>query len=180
MTFISRSAMANAQPLYLMTKPPLERAREIDRRRRLLGLETRYGLERFHTTLLPLGDGRDISCEYLDLLHRALSSLCAEPFPIAFDKLNRNALVGTKMRELRAFQRRLVRCLIAFGIPIPAYRFAPHLSLAYGATPDRRIAIPPINWLVEEYLLIRSIHGEGRHEVLDRWPLIERQGAFDF
>jgi 2'-5' RNA ligase len=34
-----------------------------------------------------------------------------------------------------------------------------------------RRAIEPITWTVNEFVLVRSLVGQGRHEVLARWPL---------
>lgn len=114
-------------------------------------------------------------------LELALAALAAEPFAVAFDAVRNNALVGAIAgRGLRDFRKALVRHLAAHGIPVPPYKARPHLSLTYGTLSQRNIAIPPIGWQVDEFLLIRSVHGEGRHEELGRWPLIARQHAFAF
>lgn len=173
--------MASPLPLYLMAKPPAETAVEIGHRRRRLGLSSGYAIERLHTTLLPLGDYRSLPRAALETICRAAASLHADPFAVAFDRLRGNALVGgATLGELHGFQKRLVRRLGAFGVAVPDYAFRPHLSLVYGERNARNIAIPPIGWTVEEFLLVLSIHGEGRHEVLARWPLAARQGEFGF
>ena len=48
----------------------------------------------------------------------------------------------------------------------------PHLTLwrAHGRVAERFIA--PIHWWVREFVLIDSRYGEGRHEIVDRFPLI--------
>jgi 2'-5' RNA ligase len=48
----------------------------------------------------------------------------------------------------------------------------PHLTLwrARDRTPERFIA--PIRWWVREFVLLDSRYGEGRHEVVDRFPLV--------
>jgi 2'-5' RNA ligase len=48
----------------------------------------------------------------------------------------------------------------------------PHLTLwrAPGRTPETFIA--PVRWWVREFVLLDSRYGEGRHEVLDRFPLV--------
>ena len=173
--------MIGDQPLSFMIKPPADRAPDIDRIRRLRRIDRRYGVDRLHSTVLPLWDDRDTSPVRLAALQRAAASLDAEPFMVVFDTLNRNALVGTvATRGLRAFRKTLVRHLGALGLPIPPYTSRPHISLVYGVESDRKAAIQPIGWQVEEFLLIRSVHGEGRHEELGRWPLIARQGSFGF
>src|ERR1041385_2927140 len=98
-------AAPRPQPLYVMIKPPPAQARLIECQRRLLGIDNGYGRERLHTTLLPLGDGRDLPAANLALIRAALASLQAEPFRIAFDRLSRKVLLGRQgLRELRGFQ----------------------------------------------------------------------------
>jgi 2'-5' RNA ligase len=169
------------QPLYLMLKPPSRIRRDIDHWRSMIGIDDSYSPERFHITVLPLRDGRDAPPNFATLLIKAISSLAAEPFSVTFEQLDRNVLIGRRaMRPLRDFQRRLVQRLTAFGIAVPTYKFRPHLSLAYGPAPERRLSIPPITWHVDEILLIRSIHGQGRHVEEARFPLMQRQGSFGF
>ena len=139
-----------ARPLYLMHKPSPANAQAIDRRRRALGLDSSYGRERYHITLLPLGDYRHLSAAELALLDQALASFRAEPFDLGFDRLQGNALVGGRaMRALREFQKRLADWLVVSGFPVPDYEFNPHLSLAYGNWQPRNVRIPPIAWRVE-------------------------------
>lgn len=167
------------QPLYVMIKPPPAIAREIDCCRRLLDIESSYGTARLHCTVLPLGEGRDISPARLDRLLRIVASARIEPFRISLDTLSRNALVG-KASGVRMLRKSLKQHLAAAGMPVPGYDAVPHLSVAYGPAPDRRRAIAPISWIAEEFQLIRSIRGQGRHEELGRWPLIGRQGVLPF
>ena len=173
--------MTGDRPLSIMIKPPGERALEIDRQRRIRRIDRAYCIHRLHSTVLPLWDDRDTSPALSRLLDRALAALQADPFAVAFDTVKDNALVGVQAtRGLRAFRKALAGHLAAFGVPVPLYKSRPHISLAYGLPTRRRAAIPPIGWQVEEFLLIRSIHGEGRHEELGRWPLTARQGSFGF
>jgi RNA 2',3'-cyclic 3'-phosphodiesterase len=173
--------MIGDRPLSIMIKPLEGGALEIDHQRRVRRIDRGYSISRLHSTVLPLWDDRDMSSALSRLLDQALASLQADPFPVVFDTLKDNALVGVQAaRGLRAFRKTLVRHLVGFGIPVPTYKSRPHISLAYGLPAKRRIAIPPIGWQVEEFLLIRSIHGEGRHEELGRWPLIARQGSLPF
>jgi RNA 2',3'-cyclic 3'-phosphodiesterase len=162
-------------PLYLVIKPPAAVAREIDLFRHARGIERSYPPERLHMTLLPVGGLRP----FLDRLIEAAGSLQVDPFSVTLDRLDGNALAGSSMRTLRDFQRRLVRRLAFFGLPLPAYSFRrPHLSLTYGDRLKHRGSIPPIRWQMHEFLLIQS--GHGRHDVLARWQLTLRQGSFGF
>jgi 2'-5' RNA ligase len=167
------------QMLYFLIKPDPEQAAAMDSLRRQYGLARRYAAERFHITLLPFGDIRLISAENLDLIRRVAASLQAEPFEVALNRISGNALVGSNMRGLRAFQSALAACLDTAGIEVPDRDFEPHLSLTYEAWQQRNIRVSPIVWRARELLLINSIHGRG-HEVIDSWPLIPRQRTFGF
>jgi 2'-5' RNA ligase len=174
-----RRRIGDDQLLYFMLKPPHALALAIDRERRRLGLDCSYALKKFHITLQPLGDIRAIAPEALERIGQAAASLHAEPFPVQLDRLRGNALVGSNARALRAFQRRLVRRLAAFGVYLPDYEFDPHLSLRYEDWRPRSAPIVPIRWLVDELLLVNSVHGKG-HALVHRWPLVPLQGSFDF
>lgn len=76
------------------------------------------------------------------------------------------------IRGLLTFQRRLAGALARSGLAImPTYRFQPHLTLTYGHKGQDVRAIDGISWLVEDFVLIESFHGERRHEQLDQWML---------
>jgi 2'-5' RNA ligase len=171
--------MAGEQPLYVMIKPPPGIADEIACRRHLLDIDGSYGAARFHCTVLPLGEGRSIAPARLDRLIGILASLHAEPFRISLDTLRRNALTG-KANGIRTLRKTLKRHLAEARLPVSGYDSHPHLSIAYGPAPERKLAVPPIAWIAEDFRLIRSIRGVGRHEELGCWPLVSRQGSFGF
>jgi len=167
--------MSRAMPLYLMLKPPLSQRAALLRCVSSFGLDPSYWPDKYHCTLLGLGESQDWSPAMLEQLCRLLATIDAEPCAIAFDRIDGNLLRGRKgLSGLRELQRKLARQVARLGFPIPAYSFSPHLSLAYGAPSDASAAIHPISWPATEFLLIRSIHGVG-HEQLGRWPLRRRQ-----
>lgn len=167
-------------PLYLMLKPPPVQRAALSRCVDLFGLDGHYGPDRYHTTLLRLGESQAWSAPMLDALCAMLRIVDAEPCPIAFDRLDGNLLRGRNgLSGLRDLQRRLVRQVDRLGFGIPAYNFWPHLSLAYGPASATKAVIDPIGWLVTEFQLVRSIHGVG-HELLGRWPLHRRQLELPF
>ena len=49
--------------------------------------------------------------------------------------------------------------------------FQPHVSLLWDKTPAPRTFVEPIGWTAREFVLLDSLFGEGRHEILGRWPL---------
>ncbi|WP_423606620.1 2'-5' RNA ligase family protein [Sphingomonas sp. MS122] len=141
-----------------------------------LGIEISYAPERWHSTLLPIGES---TRQAIEAVHEALRMFDAEPFPVAFDHIEGDTLKPRKgQRSPGAFQRALAARLARCGIALPAYAFSLHLNLAYGGTSVRRAAIPLIEWRVDEILLIES--GSGRHIDHGCWSLSARQGAFAF
>ncbi|WP_343520640.1 2'-5' RNA ligase family protein [Sphingomonas sp.] len=164
------------RPLYLMIKPRLLERTAMIRLCAALGIEISYAPERWHSTLLPIGESTEPA---IDAIHRAMQAFDAEPFPVAFDHIEGDTLKPRKgQRAPGYFQRALVARIARCGVPLPDYAFSLHLNLAYGGSSTRRAAIPPIEWPVDEILLIES--GNGRHIDHGRWPLIDRQGAFAF
>lgn len=172
--------MTGDEPLIIVVKPPEDEALQIESRRQTLAIPSSYDRHRFHSTVLPIGDARAYSDDDLDALDQLVASLDVSPFHVQFDRLHSNALIGKGMTAYRRWQRALSALLKSKGLPILPYRFRPHVSLVYGDPVDRTIPIDPVGWLVEELLLIRSIHGKGQHVVMARWPLISRQFSFGF
>ncbi|MEG3181904.1 2'-5' RNA ligase family protein [Sphingomonas sp. LT1P40] len=164
------------RPLYMMFKPPpRERARLI-RLCAALGIEIGYAPERWHGTLLPIGETASAA---IDAVHRALETFDAAPFSVAFDHIEGDTLKPRKgQRTPGYFQRALAARIARCGVMLPDYAFSLHLNLAYGGASLRCARLPPIEWPVEEILLIES--GSGRHIEHGRWPLIDRQGMFAF
>lgn len=174
-----RQLRRDDQMLYLMIKPDPDAAAAMDGLRRQYALARKYALERFHFTLVPFGDIRLLSPENLERIRRAAASLQAEPFEVSLNRISGNALVGSRMRALRDFQRALVARLDAFEIDRPDHAFDPHVSLTYEEWQQRNIEVSPIRWHVRQLLLVKSVHGKG-HELLDSWTLEARQGLLPF
>jgi 2'-5' RNA ligase len=74
---------------------------------------------------------------------------------------------------VKAFQQALEKAMARAGEAHhgDADHYTPHLTLLYDDTHVARRAIEPITWTVNEFVLVRSLVGQGRHEVLARWPL---------
>lgn len=170
--------MRYTRPLYVMIKPLPAMRETLVGLCAALGIEIRYSPDRWHCTLLLLGES---SPAKIETILRAMRSFAAEPFSVAFDRIDGNTLQPRKgLRGPGAFQRALVRHLVVSGIALPEYKFGLHLNLAYGKGSDRRIDIESIAWMVDEILLIESVNGQGRHIEQGRWQLERRQGVFDF
>lgn len=164
------------KPLYMMIKPQPPARAALVRLCAAFGIEITYAPERWHSTLLPIGESEPAT---IGKVHRALEYLDAETFRIAFDHIEGDTLKPRKgQRAPGYFQRALAARIARCGVLLPGYAFCLHLNLAYGGTSVRRAAIPPIEWPVDEILLIES--GNGRHIERGRWPLRARQGNFGF
>ena len=161
--------------LYIMIKPPPAALRQVCARRTSYGLDDSYPADRLHCTMLRLGDDAGWSTASLDQLKRTLGTVSAEPFPVVFDLIAGNLLRGAKgMPSASEFHRLLRHKAERCGVRIE-HDFWLHLSLAYrGAAIAAARRIEPIGWMVEEFLLIRSDKG---HELVDSWPLRQRQYA---
>ena len=161
--------------LYIMIKPPSAALRQVCARRAAYGLDDGYPADRLHSTMLRLGDDTRWPVARLDQFKRLLGTVSAEPFPVMFDLIAGNLLRGARgMPWAAAFHRVLRRQAEMCGVTIE-HDFWLHLSLAYrGAAISAARTIDPVGWTVEEFLLIRS--GKG-HELLDSWPLRQRQYA---
>lgn len=152
---LSPSARESRQPgrpfnddqlVYFRLKPEIQALLAMDELRRTHGLPRTFACERLHITLLPLGDIWTISPETLRRIRLAAASLQAEPFPLAFHRLDGNLLRGQNMHAAKDFQSALVRRLEAFGVIVPDYDFDPHVSLAYTEWRQRNIMLDPIRW----------------------------------
>ena len=161
--------------LYIIIKPPSPALRQVCAQRATYGLDDSYPADRLHSTMLRLGDEADWPTARLDQLKYLLGTVSVEPFPVMFDLIAGNLLRGAKgMPSAAAFHRLLRQKAEMCGVRIE-HDFWLHLSLAYrGAAIAAARKIDPIGWMVEEFLLIRSNKG---HELLDSWPLRQRQYA---
>jgi 2'-5' RNA ligase len=159
---------------------------DLDAKVRIAGLKDELGLrgsavapDRLHVSLHWVGD-HETPPAILEAAERAAAAIDMPCFRVAFDRLQTfngrgqipivlaggEELVGLVMlRELLAdrLNHRMKR------------DFNPHLTFLYGDQATPEITIAPVSWIVRELVLVRSLHGQGRHLVLGRFPL--RKGA---
>ena len=163
--------MDNEHPLYLFAKPPAPILAELKRLRAFFGIQSSYALHRLHSTLLPLGAA---SRERIATARDILAGFYAEPFEVAFDHVEGATLKPRKgQRAPGNFQRALARHFAVSGCAPPAYQFSLHLNLDYAKASDRRAAIAPLRWLLDEIQLVESVPGD--HIEHGRFPLRPRQ-----
>lgn len=172
--------MASEAKLSIMIKPPVAMARALASARSAVGLHDRSPADRLHCTMLDLGDAAEWPAYRIARLCQALDAVSAEPFEVAFDRLEERTLWGQPgAMGARAFHAELKRQLCLAGFTLPLHIFALHLGLAATGPGVTATMIDPIGWLVEDFRLIRSVHGDARtpdrHEELGRWALERRQ-----
>jgi 2'-5' RNA ligase len=164
------------RPLYIVAKPPPANRKQLTRLCAAFDIDITYAPERWHSTLLPLGESSPAT---IAAVHQALGQFDAEPFWVGFDHIEGNTLQPHKgQRAPGAFQRALTKRIAACGVPLPSYEFGLHLNLKYGDASNRRAAFPLITWLVEEIILIESTGG--RHIDRGQWKLERRQLSLGF
>ena len=137
--------------------------------------------ERFHITLHYLGGYAGVPPNILAAATKAAASVSAAPFEIAFDRtlsFSRGSrsqplvLSGAEgLAGLNAFQQSLGLAMRKTGLGRwVAPRYTPHLTLLYD---DRAVeqTVETISWTAREFVLINSLVGQHRHQILGRWRL---------
>ena len=179
---------------YLMLYLPPAIAQAVGRLRRQLnisysGPSKPMALERLHATLVPLGSyTHRIPAEVLRVARNAGALLNEAPFRVCFDTLQTRgpqseigtvelAGHGVGVLPLYRLRRQLVAALLKAGWPGEWIRprFYPHITVDYERRPISAQHVAPLEWDVTEFLLVDSLYGLGRHEVLARWTLQNRQ-----
>lgn len=78
---------------------------------------------------------------------------------------------GQGLEAVRELRDALVGRLVAHGFAAPGRAYEPHLTLRYDRHPAPAWAIDLPGWVASEFVLIKSVQGQTRHDVLRRWPL---------
>lgn len=149
-------------------------------RRGMTGWPTPRGL--LHTSLNGLGGHRELPRRLIARAIEACATIPTRPFVVSFNRLGSwgrgdgqrpFVLRGDEgMAGVYALHDEIHRVLAAAGVVRPRARdFEPHLTLLRDRIAAPEEFIEPASWRVQEFVLLDSIHGEGRHEVLGRWTL---------
>lgn len=139
---------------------------------------------RMHVSLQGFGRYVSVPEEIVRRASAAAARVSATPFTLALDRIETfgrgegpRPLVLTASDgavRLHEFHERLGLALATAGLRSPATRvYTPHLTLAYvrDVVPGRHIE--PVAWTVDEFLLVRSMQGRGKHLVAGCWRLAE-------
>lgn len=128
-----------------------------------------------HVTLLSFGNLEERPGGFVRLLLGKMEGFEARAFHVAFDRIIERPCVTLRSRKTlqaaKAFQVGLANHLIARGFASFEKLPEAHLTLNYGRDGLGTEVIRPIEWCVDEVLLIESVHGQARHIVRGRWQL---------
>jgi RNA 2',3'-cyclic 3'-phosphodiesterase len=152
----------------------------IRRRNDLRGSSLRT--ERFHITLIHVGDYVELPKGVVDDCTRVGAATTSGPLPVSFDrvqsfagsKTNRPVVMvgGDDLQSLKAFRSELFERLRWVGVrPKSGVDFNPHVTLLYDARVIDGEGIEPISWRADELLLIHSELRRTKYNILGRWPL---------
>ncbi len=136
----------------------------------------------WHVTLYHVGTFAGLPEAIVAQACASATAMRAQPVELSFDRLvsfagapgNRpQVLQCSESTALSGFQADLSQRMRKAGLTHGQHQaiFTPHLTLSYGPQSLQAQAIDPITWVAHDFVLIRSIQGEGRHVVLGRWPL---------
>jgi 2'-5' RNA ligase len=133
--------------------------------------------ENLHVTLFPLLECDEPPADLYEVVSAGVQAIQEKPFDIVFDmamsfRLKRGYCLVLGDRRgasgIYALQRRFV---MRFSPQARAGSLTPHMTLMYPAQFVEKQPIDTIRWRADEFVLIDSLQGQGRHEIVGRWPL---------
>jgi RNA 2',3'-cyclic 3'-phosphodiesterase len=147
-------------------------------RRRLGATATAIKRENLDVSIFPLWEGEEMPPDLVEVAVGLVQAIEGTPFDFKFDTLmslsqgsdgNCAVLASTHDPfELYSLQRKFVS---RFEGMVRAGSLIPHMTLLYADTFVERQAVEPVRWQAREFLLIHSLVGQARQEILGRWPL---------
>jgi len=158
--------------LYVVLKPTTELAKAVGS---FSETATSRPPDLLHVTIQPIGSRNWITDVDIDAARRALSRLSHAPFLMLFDRIeggNTMALRGGLQNCVaQCFRLAVLDALSGHFHHLPRYDLRPHMTLNYRGNSAGRLLDQPIAWMVDEFQLIESVHGETRHIEWGRWRL---------
>jgi len=173
--------------LYFALQPPAETAQQALRVLRSLRPAEGFTAqalpaERLHVSLNWVGGFQRPPAPVIGKACEVAASVSARPFDVAFNRVGTwtsgdspwplvlwgdEGVIGAEGLHT-AIHRAMVRTGMA---PRREPQIVPHLTLLRDRAVMPEAFIDPIRWTVREFVLIHSLHGKGRHDVVGRFPL---------
>ncbi|SDR56968.1 2'-5' RNA ligase [Rhizobiales bacterium GAS191] len=138
--------------------------------------------ERFHVSLLSLGEHAGLPQDIVAAAGEAASAVAMPPFEVAFNRAvsfgrGANDLPfvlrgGDGVAALTAFHQALGIAMKKAGLGRwVSPHYTPHLTLLYDDRSVAEQAVETIGWTAREFVLVHSLLGRRRYFPLGRWPL---------
>ena len=138
--------------------------------------------QRLHVTLHYLGEYAGLPQDVVDRAVAAAERVQAAPFEVVFDhaasfdsRNNRRPYVlrcGGDFASLASLRRELGEALVRQRWKLDAAAgFIPHVTLLYDTQAIVMQPVEQIRWIANDFALVRSLVGQGRHEIIGRWRL---------
>ena len=133
--------------------------------------------ENLHVTVFPFWECDEPPADLVEVASAGVQGILAKPVEITFDMVrsfrrkNGYTLVLGSTRGcagLYDLQRRLVMRLSPRAT---VGSLTPHMTLMYPAQFVEKQPVGPVRWRANEFVLIDSWQGLGRHDIVGRWPL---------
>ena len=148
----------------------------------------RLAARNLHVTLHHVGDYAGLPAGELARAQAAGDSLRHAPVAVRFDRagsfVRRHRTLplvlrgGGQVIPLIAFQHALGEAMARQGFRyVTMSHYTPHMTLLYDPRYVETRAVAPAEWIAREFVLIHSLIGKARHEVLGRWALDADQNS---
>lgn len=175
--------MAKLDPLIFMAQPQLAIRTRMEAAVAANGLDLRLGSAQFESGNWhqSFSDRQDDKPKIRAAMLRAGARVSAPSFVMTLNRINGTGAgprgihwafrAMGKPKGLEAVLTSVRAALLAEGIDDDSGH-GPHLTISYKApSPLPSVAIEPIEWTVDELLLVRGCGQPYRYEVVGRWPL---------
>lgn len=180
-------AVRGKHVLYFALQPPTEVAERVATL--LAGFRVKHRFtakptpsERLHVSLNYVGDFKYPPGPVIEKAMAAVADVAARRFVVAFNRMGTwSAGDGERPIVLwgddgvigvNALYSTIHRALVRQGMaPRREAEIAPHMTLLRDRAEMPEALIEPVVWRADDFVLVHAIHGEGRHDVLGRFPL---------
>lgn len=138
---------------------------------------------RLHVSLNHVGDFKRPPGPVVDKAIETVETVSARPFVVQFNRMGSwgkgggerpvvlwgdEGVIGVNA-HYSTIHRALRRLDMA---PRPEVEIAPHMTLLRDKVEVSETFIEPVSWRVEAFVLVHAVHGEGRHDIVWRFPLV--------